>query len=629
METNINSEAKLSSAADCEQHKNWSTGMASRQTVASEAALIPLFLGKPRCNITFVVDSSESTRAVLGSVKRLLIQTLLTRASLRDSLFNIMTYSGKVNCWSHHMLPCAPDTVYMALSWIHSISCSPGRDLLAALSMALPDPACHAIHLLCTELPEQPEALLSALPALAAGRPVNVFYLQDSGGQLDSNTRDYLQCLTQATRGSSYVIPVGLNGVLEQVVPLCVVENQSSAPTISPVKCCCPSTSVPHNTSSPLLRCSLGNPLRPVTSCMLSGQTLGSPEFFPGCRVLARREVDGLYYMGTVIQQVQGRGGVWVVEFDHPGRAALGVASSQRQLVCSLDMVIHTRARTHCLVPGDAVLSPWEPDLIRYGPGRVMAATERRDGFGVDGVTSLRVLMWDGCVSLVPGSLVLPISPSQHDRIVRELQIPKSASSRCCNWLCARSSSCTPQLFCSDWCQSSSSCCPVTNHRPCSFPPSCRSSCGRRDGFERAEQDKQVHLNDTDVGKSDPEVPSSSSSSLSLSEDETRATFPPAVKLRSKQQRPPWRYWRRTGPEPQHRQPGSAVPRRTSQPVRFSFPVPQISASPNHSSLFQSLPGAKGRRVNIRDVFGTTTFKPRPPVGLQPFSDNNATTVYT
>lgn len=78
----------------------------------------------------------------------------------------------------------------------------------------------------------------------------------------------------------------------------------------------------------------------------------------------------------------QGHGGVWVVEFDHPGSVGLGLDSSWRQMVCSLDMVNHTRAHTRCLIPGDTVLSPWEPDLRRYGPGRVMAATERRDGLG-------------------------------------------------------------------------------------------------------------------------------------------------------------------------------------------------------------------------------------------------------
>ncbi|GAA6215318.1 uncharacterized protein C11orf16 homolog [Lates japonicus] len=606
--------------------------MTSRQMAASEAALIPLLLGKQSCNITFVLDSSESTRAVLGSVKRLLIQTLLTKASFRDSLFNIMTFSNKVNRWSHHMLPCAPDTVYTALSWIHSISCSPGRDLLAALSLALADPACHAVHLLTVDLPDQQEAMLRALPTLAAGRPVNILYLQDSVGQLNSNTRDYLQCLTQATRGSCYVITDILNGKLGKVIPLHVAESQSSVPInqVSPVKYCCPSTSVlipQHNLSSPLLRCSLDHPLRPFTSCVLSGQTLGGAEFFPGCRVLARREVDGLYYLGTVMQQVQGRAGVWVVDFDHSPGAVLGLVSSQRQLVCSLDMVNHVRDHTHCLLPGDAVLSPWEPDLRRYGPGRVMAATGRRDGFGVDGVTSLRVLMWNGCVSLVPGSLVLPILAPHYDRIVRELQIPTSAPSQHCSWLCAHSSSCAPQLFCTTCSASTPCCCLVTNHWPCTLPPSSRSSLGGIDRFAGAERDKQVDKNNTDMRKSDPEVPSSSSSSLS--DDDTSAMFSSAVKLRSRQQRPPWRYWKRTGPEPQHRQPGSAVPRRTSQPVRFSFPVPQISASPNHSSLFQSLPGAKGRRANIRDVLGATNFKPQPPVGLRPFSGNIAATVNT
>lgn len=116
------------------------------------------------------------------------------------------------------MLACAPDTVYSVLSWIHSIGCSPGRDLLAALTTALSDQACHAVHLLCIGLPEQPEAVLRALPTLAAGRPVNVFYLQDSLGHLDTNDRLYLHCLTQATRGSCYVFTFGLNGKLEKVI---------------------------------------------------------------------------------------------------------------------------------------------------------------------------------------------------------------------------------------------------------------------------------------------------------------------------------------------------------------------------------------------------------------------------
>lgn len=70
--------------------------MTSRRSEAPEAALLPLFQGRRGCNLSFVLDSSEKMRVALEAVKRLLIQTLLTKASLRDSLFNIMTFSGKV-----------------------------------------------------------------------------------------------------------------------------------------------------------------------------------------------------------------------------------------------------------------------------------------------------------------------------------------------------------------------------------------------------------------------------------------------------------------------------------------------------------------------------------------------------
>lgn len=157
---------------------------------------------------------------------------------------------------------------------------------------------------------------------------------------------------------------------------------------------------------------------------------------------------------------------------------------------------------------------------------------------------SLRVLMWNGCASLVSDSLVLPISSSHYDRIVRELQIPTSTPDRYYNWLYGRASSCTPQLLCTHCCQSSTCCCPVTNHWPRTLPHSSRSSLA----FERSGRDMQAGVEESDVRKSDPEVPSSS-----LSEDDM--TFSPAVKLRRKR-RPPWKYWRRTGPEPHHRQPG-------------------------------------------------------------------------
>lgn len=131
----------------------------------------------------------------------------------------MLTCVLQVRCWSRHMLLCAPDTVYLALSWIHAIRCSPGdAHLLATLSVVFSDGGCHAVHLLCAELRERPEAVLTAVPALAAGRPVNVFYLQGpSSAQDGGSTADYLRRLSLATGGRCHALPVGLNGELKEV----------------------------------------------------------------------------------------------------------------------------------------------------------------------------------------------------------------------------------------------------------------------------------------------------------------------------------------------------------------------------------------------------------------------------
>lgn len=47
-------------------------------------------------SVTYVVDVSEDMRGILVSAKQLLIRTLLRKAALRDSLFNIVTFSGQV-----------------------------------------------------------------------------------------------------------------------------------------------------------------------------------------------------------------------------------------------------------------------------------------------------------------------------------------------------------------------------------------------------------------------------------------------------------------------------------------------------------------------------------------------------
>lgn len=67
--------------------------MGSEVRVATPQSLL---VGDRGRNVTYVVDVSEDMRGILVSAKQLLIRTLLRKAAFRDSLFNIVTFSGQV-----------------------------------------------------------------------------------------------------------------------------------------------------------------------------------------------------------------------------------------------------------------------------------------------------------------------------------------------------------------------------------------------------------------------------------------------------------------------------------------------------------------------------------------------------
>lgn len=157
------------------------------------------------------------------------------------------------------------------------------------------------------------------------------------------------------------------------------------------------------------------------------------------------------------------------------------------------------------------------------------------------GTTNLQVQMWNGRVCLVPGCLVKAILNSHYDRIVKQLQMTAPHSGRCCCWFWTPDYRAQPLM-----CQCSSG-----PHTPTQlFPTTFVSSCESRMGFRTSEPECQ------ELMKAASHASSSTSSAPSVSEQETYRALHSEVKQRGVEQRPPWRYWRRTGPEPQHRQPG-------------------------------------------------------------------------
>ncbi|KAL7871179.1 hypothetical protein SRHO_G00086760 [Serrasalmus rhombeus] len=594
--------------------------MASVYQLPNSQSVVPVLMGKDR-NVTLVVDTSEAMTAILGSVKNLIIQTLLAKASLRNSLFNIISFSYKVTPWSNHMIPCAPDTVYEALSWIHTLRTSPGDDLLTALTTAFSDPACQSVHLVTSSLPDNPETCLSGLSSCGT-RPVHTFYIAETQA-LDSDTLDFLKCLNSATRGRCYKLSLNTDSTAEQVTLLHSAEHQIQNASHTEDRCCQALHYNPMHAAylSPYW-CSLRNPF--TTTPCISARVMGGVEFFPGCRVLARREADGFYYLGTIVHQLQDRGGVFMVLFD---KVALRMDTNSEitlpQPTCQPDMVSITQAYGHSIVPGDAVLAPFEPQMSRYGPGRIVSGMELRDPLKGGEGDGLMVLFWNGVRMHIPKNLAVWIPASHHERLIREMQHypfrTYCLSHSHCNQINWTPGCCMHQCIPA----ASSMClCPVK-----SYPPLASSYLMKKQEKEvKADQQKELH------STQETKIPSPSPSSSSSENEEENEKFSTGSELVSRsvntdisclkraytepESRPAWRYWRRGAPEPHHKQPGRVtkspnVSNSWSEKIRYPGYPSSNSTTTNHSSLFEQVPDSVRKGITVREIFDWT--EPPPP----------------
>ncbi|XP_058607266.1 uncharacterized protein C11orf16 homolog isoform X3 [Onychostoma macrolepis] len=540
------------------------------------------------------------------------------------------------------MMPCTPDVVYEALSWIHTLQTSPGRDLHSALALAFSDPACQSVHLVTSGLPDNPPQCLASVSTLVM-RPVNTFYISDKT-PMNTDISDFLQCITCTTRGSCYVMTLNSAGNVDQLSLLHSTDDMIQKPSHSEdpwrstgslidfsqvqyyncTSCVC---SVP-------CWCSPMNPFSTV-SCV-SARVMRGAELFPGCRVLARREIDGFYYLGTIIHQ--GRGNLYTVEFDKfgsEGNTFMETLNTVQQ-TCQPDMVSLASAHRHSIIPGDTVLAPWEPDMRQYGPGRVISGMELRDPLKSDeGLLGLQVLFWNGMTIHVPKQLAVWIPASRYEQIIKDLQ---HYSSRPC---CSRVSHCGT-MNCFEFP------CHRCNHHSLSSIPPCHCLVRRcwpmfmssplLNKQRRDELESKVDLQLKELQSSQQtQVPSSSSSSTSDSENEEDTAAgkhrPSRSELVSRsvnteisclrkpythpETRPAWRYWKMGSAEPQHMQPGRAVrspnvshswPRDTGNSGSFT----DNSMMTNHSSLFKLVPDSPKRGVNMREIFGSTEQKLSP-----------------
>ncbi|KAM9481343.1 uncharacterized protein C11orf16 homolog isoform 2-T2 [Clarias gariepinus] len=591
--------------------------------LSDSQSVIPVLLGRDR-NVTYILDTSEAMAAILGTVKNLIIQSLLTKASLRNSLFNIITFSYKITSLSEHMIPCAPDTVYQALSWIHTLSTSPGNDLLTALITAFSDPACQSVQLVTNSIPGNPENCLNALSAFIAC-PVHTFFISEKQA-LEIDTLNFLKCLNTATKGSCYRLSLNINDAAEQVKPSIALlhssEHQIQHLSCSEDRCQLLYYKPFCSLSISPYWCPTRNPFS-VAPCVIRKVIKGT-EYFPGCHVLARRESDGFYYLGTIVHVLQDRPGHFVVKFNEClPKADTKMEIVSPQLTCQPDMVNVTQAHGHSIVSGDTVLAPWEPQISRYGPGRVVSGIELRDPLtGGDGLV---VLFWNGIRLHVPKNLAVWIPASHHERIIRELQTNVFRSGCLCYSHCTHVNwspvCCINHCFSktSSVCLCPISSCPISNHS-LFIDNQLKEQNIKADltNEPTASQEMKTDLSFLDSSEDEEEVANVkvNATPLELVSRSVNTEISYMKKAHAETQcRPAWRYWRRGSPEPHHKKPGQTVKPPNPGDTYFAINSDSgyslsSSASTNHRSLFEMIPHSVRRGITVKEVFGWTVQKP-------------------
>ncbi|XP_068046923.1 uncharacterized protein C11orf16 homolog isoform X2 [Anomalospiza imberbis] len=213
--------------------------------------------------------------------------------------------------------------------------------------------------------------------------------------------------------------------------------DKVSSTSISRVQCC--HTANKDSCSSLLPRCPITHcrvcawnpgpfcmPLIPSSKRNFIGSSLEASRVLRGARVLARRETDGYYYLGHIVQEVKGSREVFLVEFDQ-SCALKGKVQCGWQETPLYDILHYEDARQQPLAPGDRVLAPWEAPAKRFGPGTVLRVVENTEAPLAHKERGVLVNFWNGQNKEVSSAQALRIPLPLSERIILELQMPLAA----------------------------------------------------------------------------------------------------------------------------------------------------------------------------------------------------------
>ncbi|KAH0617020.1 hypothetical protein JD844_028583 [Phrynosoma platyrhinos] len=340
-------------------------------------------------NVAFVICASETNPSKLRILKEVLIKTLFSLPNkLLDSMFNVISCSGKVILsfplqvlkWQNSLVVCSLTTVTEAAAWVRALQISSTANILNAVAAALEDRTCQAVYLFTIGLPEVTvEDLCRHLKDTKQAHPVHVVYLLGGGEERKDSSEKILEKVAKEfpldtwSPDSPYVF---LSGSMQD-------DSENWASKI-------------HNLPR-------------------------------GIRVLARKQIDGYYYPGHIVQMIKGSREQVLIKFEGSQRPRKGRAQSQMQETPLYDIIDYEDARWQPLAPGDGVLAPWEKKGQRYGPGIILQVVETESSNSVFKNSKVLVNFWNGQTKKVSADITVKIPPPLRERIVLELQMPLTA----------------------------------------------------------------------------------------------------------------------------------------------------------------------------------------------------------
>uniref|UniRef100_A0A8C0WF59 DUF4537 domain-containing protein n=1 Tax=Castor canadensis TaxID=51338 RepID=A0A8C0WF59_CASCN len=320
-----------------------------------------------------------------------------------------------------------------------------------------------------------------------------------------------------------------------------------------------------------------------------------------GSQVLARRDPDGFYYRAQIKATPElERQGILVVEFESPSVAGPNLPAQRQSVVLEEDVIQLSPSVDYSLQPGDTVLAPWEPDRQRYGPGTVLLGLKMRDPQRASKEEEITVYFWNGKTAKVPLGGVRWVPLAVWKKAVERLRKPCPREhpspqlwASCCSLLvptpgCITNRSpldtpflcppCHPPACCQLLCQGCLCWCPLAGPTRCSLT---RASEVTARELPESELKPTAWLLPLEGPKEkatavhSPGAVSSSSCEEDYLENYLEIGLPqrlmvdsavntdPILPQKSPRQcspcQPPWRYWRRNGPEPCPGKPG--IPR--------------------------------------------------------------------